>query len=43
VTGDLPQYDTVSNIALRTQLLAEQAIVQAGGSVQDGVYHIPAK
>jgi ADP-ribosylglycohydrolase len=43
VTGNLPQYDTVSNIARRTQALAEQAIVQAGGSVQDGVYHIPSK
>lgn len=42
VTGDLPPYDTVSNIARRTQSLAEQAVVQAGGSVKDGVYIIPS-
>ncbi len=41
VTGDLPQYDTVSHIAQRTQALAEQAIVQAGGAVRDGVYYVP--
>ncbi len=40
VTGDLARYDTVSNIARRTQALAEQVIVQAGGVVADGVYSI---
>lgn len=43
VTGDLPQYDTVSNIARRTQALAEQVIVQSGGSVEDGVYYVPVR
>jgi len=41
VTGDLPQYDSVTNIANRTQVLAELAIVAAGGTVADGVYTIP--
>ncbi len=43
VTGDLPRYQTISEIAARTQALAEQVIEQAGGRVQDGVYYIPAK
>jgi len=41
VTGDLPQYQTVSEIAERTQSLAEAVIRQAGGRIEDGVYFIP--
>ena len=40
VTGDLPQTETVQMIAERTQALAEEAIVQAGGRVVEGVYKI---
>jgi ADP-ribosylglycohydrolase len=42
-TGDLPKTQTVAEIARRTQALAEQAIVQAGGRVADGVYTIPGE
>lgn len=35
VTGDLPQYQTVSEIAGRTQALAEAVIRQAGGRIED--------
>ncbi len=41
VTGDLPRTQTVSEIAARTQALAEKSILQAGGQVRDGVYLIP--
>ena len=41
VTGDLPKYQTVSEIAARTQALAEAVIQQAGGQVIEGVYYIP--
>jgi hypothetical protein len=41
VTGDLPRYETVAEIALRTQKLAEQAIRQAGGEIQNDIYFIP--
>jgi ADP-ribosylglycohydrolase len=41
VTGDLPKYQTVPEIAKRTQRLAEAVIFQAGGWLKDGVYHIP--
>jgi hypothetical protein len=40
VTGDLPQFQTVPEIAARTQALAEEVIRQAGGQVGD-VYLIP--
>ncbi|MBV7337042.1 ADP-ribosylglycohydrolase family protein [Chloroflexi bacterium TSY] len=40
VTGDLPKYQTVSEIAARTQALAEQVIVAEGGSVADGRYFV---
>lgn len=42
VTGDLPEYQTVPEIASRTQTLAEAVIAQAGGRVENGVYLIPA-
>ena len=41
VTGDLPRYQTITEIAQRTQALAEQSIRQAGGRVAGGVYYIP--
>ena len=41
VTGDLPQIQTVPDIAARTQALAERVIQQAGGEARDGVYYIP--
>jgi hypothetical protein len=49
VTGDpvpssahhMPTYQTVPDIAARTQALAEQAIVEAGGRVDSGRYLIP--
>jgi ADP-ribosylglycohydrolase len=43
VTGDLPKYQTIPEIAARTRALAEQVIEQAGGWIQDDVYYIPAK
>jgi hypothetical protein len=43
VSGDLPRYQTVPEIARRTQALAEAVILQAGGQVGDGVYIIPKK
>lgn len=43
VTGEMPKYDSVSNIARRTQALAEQVIISAGGAVENGMYHIPAQ
>ena len=41
VSGNLPQYQTVPEIARRTQALAERVILQAGGRVEAGVYMIP--
>lgn len=41
VTGGLPKYQTVTEIAKRTQAQAEKVIVQAGGRVEEGVYAIP--
>lgn len=41
VTGDLPQYQTVTEIAERTQALAEAVIRQAGGEIGNGLYIIP--
>jgi ADP-ribosylglycohydrolase len=38
---DLPKSESVRQIARRTQSLAEQAIRQAGGEVNDGAYRIP--
>jgi hypothetical protein len=43
VTGDVPKTQTVSEIAARTQTLAEQAIVQSGGRVEEGVYWVVMK
>jgi ADP-ribosylglycohydrolase len=40
VTGDLPKTQTVSEIATRTQTLAEQAIVQSGGQAEAGIYSV---
>ncbi len=41
ITGDMPEYDTVTNIARRTQTLAEQVIRDTGGKVENGRYQIP--
>ncbi|MEM7112543.1 MAG: ADP-ribosylglycohydrolase family protein [Chloroflexota bacterium] len=41
VTGDLPQYDSVSNIARRTQMLGELAVQQAGGTISTTGIQIP--
>jgi len=41
VTGHLPEYQTVPEIAARTQALAEKVIQQAGGRVVEGSYFIP--
>jgi len=41
VTGHLPEYQTVSEIAARTQALAEKVIQQAGGRLVEGSYFIP--
>ena len=41
VTGDMPQTQTVSEIAARTQVLAEAVVHQAGGWIRDSVYVIP--
>ncbi len=43
ITGDMPQYDTVSNIARRTQALAEKAILACGGTISDDHYTIPSQ
>ncbi len=43
VTGDLPDKQTVAEIVERTQVLAEQAIVQAGGKVGNGEYLVVIK
>jgi hypothetical protein len=43
ITGDLPRYDTVTEFARRTQVLAELMISNAGGTVSQGVYRIPAE
>ena len=43
VTGDLPRYQTVPEIAARIQALAEHAVRQAGGRVENGVYLIPTR
>jgi hypothetical protein len=40
VTGELPRYDTVSGIARRTQMLARENIIEAGGVAAGGVYLI---
>ncbi len=38
---NLPKYDSLSNMAARTQALDEQVILEAGGEVVDGRYQIP--
>ena len=43
VTGDLPERETIPEIAARTQSLAEKVIVANGGQVEDGVYRIVNK
>jgi ADP-ribosylglycohydrolase len=40
VTGGLPQYDTVVNIARRTQRIALEVVLAAGGKIENGVYLI---
>ena len=42
VTGDLPEYEMVSDFAARTQKLAEARIRQAGGVIEGELYLIPA-
>ncbi len=41
VTGDLPRYETVREIASRTQRLAARMIRRAGGTTTGNLYHIP--
>lgn len=43
VTGDLPKYQTVPELAARSQALAEAVIQQAGGDVRAGIYFIPKR
>jgi ADP-ribosylglycohydrolase len=45
VTGEMPEYQTVREIAARTQALAEAAVRQAGGRVdaERDLYAIPAR
>jgi hypothetical protein len=45
VTGDLPQYQTVPELAARTQQLAESVILAAGGVIDErqGIYRIPLR
>ena len=40
VTGGLPRYQTVSQIAARTQVLAERAVLEAWGATRGGAYYI---
>ena len=41
VTGGLPRYQAVPEIAARTQALAGAVVRQAGGWVRNAVYYIP--
>lgn len=41
VTEDLPQYETIPEIASRTTRIAEEMIHACGGWVEDGNYLIP--
>ena len=41
VTGDLPKYQTVPEIAARTQTLAEAVVQQVGGRIEQDIYFIP--
>ena len=43
ISGDLPRYETVTEIAHRTQRLAERMIQRAGGSTVRNMYRIPAE
>ncbi len=43
ITGDLPRYDTVTEFAIRTQILAEAMISSAGGTTNQVTYRIPAE
>ena len=43
ISGDLPRYETVTEIAHRTQRLAERMIQRAGGSTVRNMYQIPAE
>ena len=42
VTGGLPRYQTVPEIAARTQALAEAVVRQTGGRVEKGIYFVPS-
>ena len=42
VTGGLPRYQTVPEIAARTQALAEAVVSQTGGRVAGGLYSVPS-
>ncbi|NLX12673.1 MAG: ADP-ribosylglycohydrolase family protein [Phycisphaerales bacterium] len=37
----LPQYDTISNLAVRMQAVGEQVIVAQGGGIASGTYTLP--
>ncbi len=41
LTGDLPMFDSVQNIAVRTQRVGEAAMFVAGVRQIDGVYQVP--
>jgi hypothetical protein len=43
VTGNTPVYQTVGEIAARTQALAERSVVHAGGAIRRGVYLVPSQ
>jgi ADP-ribosylglycohydrolase len=43
VTGDMPRYQTITEIATRTQSVAETVLREAGGWIQGSVYYIPKR
>jgi ADP-ribosylglycohydrolase len=43
VTGEMPRYQSVTEIAARTQAIAEDVVRRAGGWIKDDVYFIPVR
>ena len=41
VTGEMPQYTTVAEIAQQTQRVVEMVILDEGGQTAQGMYRIP--
>ncbi len=41
LSGDLPQFDSVANIAARTSAIGELVTIDAGGQVVDGEFDLP--